>query len=103
MRLRIHRGASEIGGSCVEVEHDGKRGLIDLGLPLDTKAHGVPLPAVKGLEKPDPGFLGIILSHPHQDHWGLVPDLRIFVSVYMYRRKQVQGIFFRPGPGGYPC
>jgi len=102
MRLRIHRGASEIGGSCVEVEHDGKRILIDLGLPLDTKAHGVPLPAVKGLKKPDPGFLGIILSHPHQDHWGLVPDLRIPVSVYMGRAASnilKEAAFF--GVGGF--
>lgn len=85
MRLKIHRGASEIGGSCVEMEYGGKRLLIDLGLPLDANAHGVPLPPVEGLQAPDPGLLGILLSHPHQDHWGLIPALRVAVPVYMGR------------------
>ncbi len=35
MRVRIHRGAREIGGSCIELAHDGARLLLDLGLPLD--------------------------------------------------------------------
>jgi hypothetical protein len=32
MRVCIHRGSKEIGGSCVEVISGGKRLLIDLGL-----------------------------------------------------------------------
>ena len=34
MRICIHRGAHQIGGSCVEVESQGQRLLLDLGLPL---------------------------------------------------------------------
>ncbi len=34
MRLRIHRGAAEIGGNCVEIEASGKSILLDLGAPL---------------------------------------------------------------------
>ena len=34
MKLTIHRGAKEIGGSCVELESGGSRILIDFGLPL---------------------------------------------------------------------
>lgn len=34
MNLTIHRGSKEIGGSCVEVESQGQRLLIDIGLPL---------------------------------------------------------------------
>ena len=35
MRLKIHRGSHEIGGSCVELEAQGQSILLDLGLPLD--------------------------------------------------------------------
>ena len=34
MRARIHRGAHEIGGSCVELEADGCRLVLDVGRPL---------------------------------------------------------------------
>ena len=31
----IHRGAKQIGGTCIELEQDGARLILDLGLPLD--------------------------------------------------------------------
>lgn len=31
MRVRIHRGAGEIGGSCVELESAGARLVLDVG------------------------------------------------------------------------
>jgi len=34
MKLIIHRGTHEIGGSCVEIETDKTRILIDFGMPL---------------------------------------------------------------------
>lgn len=75
MRVRIHRGAHEIGGSCVEVEAaDGCRVLLDLGRPLENGA-SAPLPAIPGLTEPDPTLLGLMVSHPHADHYGLVTDL----------------------------
>ena len=37
MQVCIHRGSKQIGGSCVEVESQGQRLLIDLGLPLDAE------------------------------------------------------------------
>ena len=37
MRVRIHRGARQIGGSAIEVEASGKRLLLDCGLPLDAE------------------------------------------------------------------
>lgn len=72
MRLCIHRGTSEIGGTCVELESKGKRIVLDIGLPLDAPdADAVPLHPVPGFDKPDPSLLGVIISHPHQDHYGL--------------------------------
>lgn len=31
MNLTIHRGTQEIGGSCVELESEGKRIIMDMG------------------------------------------------------------------------
>ncbi len=76
MNLTIHRGCKEIGGTCVELESQEKRLLIDFGLPLD--AEGDPskyLPNVEGLNGSDPSLLGILISHPHQDHFGLLAQV----------------------------
>ena len=35
MRVCIHRGTKQIGGTCVEIEASGSRIVVDLGLPLD--------------------------------------------------------------------
>ena len=37
MKICIHRGTKHIGESCVELESDCKRLLIDIGLPLDAE------------------------------------------------------------------
>ncbi len=84
MRLRIHRGARQIGGSCIEVESRGFRILLDLGLPLDASdIESVPLPEVPGLAVANPSFLGVILSHGHRDHWGLLPKARPDIPIIM--------------------
>jgi len=64
MRVRIHRGAREIGGNCVELEGQGKRLVLDLGRPLDAEPdQKVDLPDIPGLGAPDDGsLLGVILS-----------------------------------------
>lgn len=73
MRLRIHRGAHEIGGSCVELEAQGYSILLDLGLPLDAPdPDSSLLPQISGLtDGSNPKLLGIVISHPHGDHYGL--------------------------------
>ena len=75
MHVRIHRGTKEIGGNCIELESQGQHLLLDLGMPL-TVAHPdqVDLPDVLGLDDgTDANFLGVVISHPHQDHYGLLP------------------------------
>lgn len=97
MQLTIHRGTREIGGSCVELQTKNARILIDFGLPLSKErlSDAVQkkskeqllkerlLPDIEGLyEKPD--FDAILISHAHQDHYGLLsfvhPDIPIFMS-----------------------
>lgn len=81
MQVCIHRGAKEIGGSCVEIEANGQRLLLDMGLPLDAELSETPLPDVSGLERSDESLLGIAISHAHLDHYGLMAKLRQKVPV----------------------
>ncbi len=76
MQARIHRGADEVGGSCIEVESRGERLVLDLGRPLWAKRDEVvPLPPVSGLEHHDPSLRAVVISHPHVDHYGLAGDI----------------------------
>jgi ribonuclease J len=75
MRVRIHRGAHEVGGSCVEFESDGKHLIVDLGLPLTARPGNVALPPIPGLRSPDDSLVGVVVSHSHADHWGLLPEV----------------------------
>lgn len=84
MRVCIHRGAAQIGGSAIEVEADGSRLMLDCGLPLDGDPEDDSLlPDVPGLRGEDPSLLGIVLSHGHRDHWGLIPKARADLPLFM--------------------
>jgi ribonuclease J len=82
MRCRIHRGCHEIGGNCVEIESQGKRIVLDLGLPL-REENRASLPEISGLTSPDDSLLGIFISHPHPDHYGLLERITEPVPVFM--------------------
>jgi ribonuclease J len=91
MNVRIHRGAHEIGGSCVEVEYCGSRIVLDVGKPLWAGwDRVVPLPAVPGLaDGSDPSLAGVIISHPHLDHYGLIDQIHPSVPVYIGREASL--------------
>ncbi|WCL48884.1 MBL fold metallo-hydrolase [Leptospira sp. GIMC2001] len=76
MKIRIHRGANEIGGNCIEVESNGERIILDIGLPLEAEKLGNDykhyLPAIDGLNGSLHNLLAILISHPHIDHYGLL-------------------------------
>lgn len=91
MFFKIHHGTKEIGGSCVEVWTDKTRIVIDFGMPLvdkcgkdfdfsTYKSLGVEelirqkiLPDIKGLySDADCPVDGIVISHAHLDHYGLI-------------------------------
>lgn len=106
MQLIIHRGTHEIGGTCVEISTAATRIIIDLGMPLtdprdktkqlkdfslkgktvsELSREGI-LPHVSGLywgvgeEKP---VDAVLLSHPHQDHYGLFKYIRKDIPIYL--------------------
>lgn len=102
MKLTIHRGAKEIGGTCIELQSEDSRILIDFGLPLvdenseqfDSKKikgrtkedliKSDVLPDIKGLYRDEqPVFDAILLSHPHQDHYGLLSFINPQIPVYL--------------------
>jgi ribonuclease J len=85
MRARIHRGAAEVGGNCVELDAGGARLVLDMGWPI-TVARGedVALPDIAGLANVlDPSLLGIVITHPHADHWGLLSKVHASVPLYI--------------------
>lgn len=100
MRCRIHRGCHEVGGNCIEIESQGKRIVLDIGLPLKNENNAT-VPDISGLTSPDDSLLGIFISHPHPDHYGLLEQVTEPVPVFMgdAARKiiEVSG-FFTPLP-----
>jgi ribonuclease J len=90
MKFRIHRGAKEIGGNCIELCSEGKTLLLDLGMPLTLgNQMDAALPAISGLaEGSDEDFLGVVLSHPHADHYGLLSKAAKNTHVYLGQNSQ---------------
>ncbi len=100
MKLTIHRGSHEIGGNCVEIATDSTRLILDVGMPLfdadrkrfdDTVVRGKTvaellvtgvLPNASGLFTEGPAPDGILLSHAHLDHTGLLPFTREEIPVF---------------------
>jgi ribonuclease J len=76
MQIVIHRGAHEVGGSCVELTCRDTTILLDVGLPLDGDmdedlASFLPQPLFDQLQKGEKHIDAVILSHAHLDHYGL--------------------------------
>jgi ribonuclease J len=116
MILCIHRGTNEIGGSCVEIASDKTRIIVDIGIPIVDQtrknfdirkyrdhstgrllSEGI-LPDIKGLyenssKSPD----GILLSHAHQDHYGLYKyvnqNIKFYLSEPSHRLIELSEIF----------
>lgn len=91
MRVRILRGATQVGGSCVEVEHGGTRIVLDVGLPLDGSGrYRDLLPDVPGLwASSDESPRAVLLTHTHPDHCGLTdlvsPDVPVYCGQAAHR------------------
>ena len=76
MKIIIYRGTKEIGGNCIQLTADnGKILWIDVGAPLST-------------DNPDISYSSnkvdaLLISHPHQDHYGLMENVDKSVPVYV--------------------
>lgn len=104
MNIIIHRGSHEIGGTCVELATKNTRIIIDVGLPFELESgEEVRLEDVyglqpdelikKGIAKDVPGLFkwdltnkppdAILITHPHLDHFGLLPFVKPDIPLYM--------------------
>jgi ribonuclease J len=62
MKFRIHRGAREVGGTCIEVAASDRRIVLDVGRPLTSlPGEFVAPPRIAGLQDHVPSLLGLIL------------------------------------------
>ena len=104
LKLTIHRGTHEIGGTCVELATESTRILIDIGLPLvDEDGQSFKLGNYFNLNKAElverkiaKDILGlyredkynkppdaILISHSHPDHYGLLPFVKPDIPLYL--------------------
>ncbi len=117
MNLTIRRGTNEIGGTCIELQSDASKILIDFGMPLVNKEgtsfdfsqykklsikelvkQGI-LPNVPGAYSDKPEIDGVIISHPHADHYGLMQYLNKEIPIWLgeatHRILELNNIFLR--------
>jgi ribonuclease J len=99
--ITVHRGRNEIGGNCVEIATAKSRLILDVGMPLsemmddsvsrrrkpdrdDLVRRGV-IKHIPGLFSVGPQIDGILLSHAHGDHFGLIEHTLPEIPVYLSR------------------
>lgn len=118
MKITIHRGTQEIGGTCVEVVAGDTRILLDFGMPLGDGSGGEfneqelegksieeligkrILYPIKGLYKDSgPQVDAILISHSHKDHYGFLkfahPDIPVYMSFGAEKLIDVLNIFVK--------
>lgn len=82
MKITIHRGANQIGGSVTEYEHKGWRLFVDFGEQLP----GMPVSEtlnIDGLTKGDISKSAILITHYHGDHIGNIHQIPNDVPIFM--------------------
>lgn len=89
MKLIIHRGTHEIGGTCIELIGKNSRILIDAGLPLDAEQEKIPATLKNSLKQKSPPLKSILISHPHLDHYGLLTQISYDVPVFAGKAASV--------------
>ena len=82
MKIKIHRGQNQIGGSIIEISSNQSRVFLDIGIDLDEDKEGQ-VPQIEGLFCGEKNCDAVIISHYHSDHIGLVDYLLPSVPVYI--------------------
>jgi ribonuclease J len=77
LKITIHKGSHEIGGNCIQVTSGKTTILLDAGLPLSPHSQRVDLSHLI--------VDALLVSHPHQDHFGLMATLPPGTPVYIGR------------------
>lgn len=74
MTLTVHKGTNEIGGSCIELSTSTTTLLFDYGTPLNLES--------KKLDFNNKKIDAILISHPHQDHFGEITTVETTIPIY---------------------
>lgn len=82
MRIKIHRGQNQIGGSIIEIASTDAKIILDVGSGLDEDDDPV-VPQIDGLFCGKVGYDAVFLSHYHIDHTGLADNILNGIPVYM--------------------
>ena len=77
MKVAILKGSHEIGGNCIQLSSGKTILLLDAGLPLSADSQPVDLSRLI--------VDALLVSHPHQDHFGLMASLPPGTPVYIGR------------------
>jgi ribonuclease J len=77
MKVTILKGSQEIGGTCIQLSSGKTTLLLDAGLPLSADSRPVDLSHLS--------VDALLVSHPHQDHFGLMASLPPGTPVYIGR------------------
>ena len=77
MKVTILKGSHEIGGNCIQLTSGKTTLLLDAGLPLSAESEPVDLSRLS--------VDALLVSHPHQDHFGLMDTLPPGTPVYIGR------------------
>lgn len=92
MKIIIHRGQHQIGGSIIEVRTETTKIIFDVGVNLDETAK-TEYPIIKGLFEGEKGYDAVFISHYHADHMGLIDkvleDIPVYIGKTAYRILQV--------------
>jgi len=75
MKVTILKGSHEIGGTCIQLSSGKTSLLLDAGLPLSADSQPVDLSRLS--------VDALLVSHPHQDHFGLMATLPPSTPVYI--------------------
>ncbi len=82
MKIHVHRGQEQIGGSIIEISTEKARIFLDIGIELDEEKE-LEVPQIEGLFCGEKNCDAVIISHYHSDHIGLVDHLLSNIPVYM--------------------
>ncbi|MCR4933571.1 MAG: MBL fold metallo-hydrolase [Lachnospiraceae bacterium] len=84
IKVKLHRGATQIGGVCTEVFTDKTRIFFDFGSPLEGEGNQDKL-KIDGLTRGIANTDAVFITHYHGDHVGEVPDILPDIPVYMHK------------------
>lgn len=84
VKIKMHRGANQIGGVCTEIYTNSTRLLFDMGAPLEGEGNQAWLD-IDGVTTGTTNCDGIFLTHYHGDHIDEIVHVDIDIPVYMER------------------